>query len=171
MRKKRISYDKEKLKQVLHYIIHQCGHLENVGKTVLFKILYFSDFNYYELHEKPLTGESYRKITRGPAPTHFDSVAKELESAGKIRLEKRKYRGYPQQKFLCLAKPPMDLLSTVEKETLDKAISLLSALTASQVSALSHGDVPVKATKDGEIIDYELVFYRDPVFSVREYND
>jgi len=36
---------------------------------------------------------------------------------------------------------------------------------------LSHRDIPYKATKDGEIINYEKVFYRDPLFSVREYEE
>jgi hypothetical protein len=31
--------------------------------------------------------------------------------------------------------------------------------------------MPWKATNDGEVIDYELVFYREPPYSVRTYND
>ena len=59
------SLNSDKFKQVLHYVIHKTGSIENVGKTVLFKILYFTDFNYYEMFEEKLTGESYRKIPRG----------------------------------------------------------------------------------------------------------
>ncbi len=68
------GFNIEKFKQVLHYIIHQCGSLENVGKTVLFKILYFTDFDYYELYEEKLTGEPYRKLPLGPAPVHFEEA-------------------------------------------------------------------------------------------------
>ena len=68
-----IEFNNEKFKQVLHYIIHQCGSLENVGKTVLYKILYFTDFDYYELYEEKLTGESYRKLPLGPAPVHTNN--------------------------------------------------------------------------------------------------
>ncbi len=69
-----MAFNKKVFKQVLHYIIHKCGHLENVGKTVLYKILYFCDFDYYELNEESLTGESYVKFPRGPAPTHFSEI-------------------------------------------------------------------------------------------------
>jgi hypothetical protein len=31
--------------------------------------------------------------------------------------------------------------------------------------------MPWKATSDGEIIDYELAFYREPPFSVRNYEE
>jgi hypothetical protein len=43
-------------------------------------------------------------------------------------------------------------------------------MNATQVSAYSHLDIPLKVTEGKEMIDYELVFYRDPLTSVREYN-
>ncbi|MBQ9025776.1 MAG: DUF4065 domain-containing protein [Methanobrevibacter sp.] len=75
--------DLEKFKEVLHYIIHECDTKE---KIFLYNILYFSDFNYYELYEKSLTNESYRKLPRGPAPIHFDAALKELMDEGKINV-------------------------------------------------------------------------------------
>ena len=54
--------DYDKLEQVLHYIIHHVGGLPHVGKPVLYKLLYFCDFNYYEIYEEPLTGEQYYKL-------------------------------------------------------------------------------------------------------------
>ena len=46
----RISVPKlqvSKFKQVLLYILERCAGKPNVGETVLYKLLYFSDFNYY----------------------------------------------------------------------------------------------------------------------------
>ncbi|MDD4141558.1 MAG: hypothetical protein PHR20_02025 [Bacteroidales bacterium] len=43
---------------VLLYILERCSGKTNVGKTVLYKLLYFSDFNYYELafyRERPFS--------------------------------------------------------------------------------------------------------------------
>ncbi|MBC7614613.1 MAG: helix-turn-helix transcriptional regulator, partial [Pedobacter sp.] len=37
-----------KFKNVLLYILERCAGKPNVGETVLYKLLYFSDFNYYE---------------------------------------------------------------------------------------------------------------------------
>ncbi len=39
-----------KFKNVLLYILERCAGKPNVGETVLYKLLYFSDFNYYELY-------------------------------------------------------------------------------------------------------------------------
>ena len=166
-----LEFNKEKFEQVLHYIIHQCGSLENVGKTVLFKILYFTDFDYYELYEKKLTEESYRKLEHGPAPIHFEEAIKELEDEGKIERFAILNGKFEQQKFLSIQKPDMDLLNGREVQIIESDIGRYSHMNATQISAFSHGDLPYKATEDGDIIDYELVFYRDPFFSIREYED
>jgi uncharacterized phage-associated protein len=169
-----IEFSKAKFKQVLHYMSGRCGHLENVGKTVLFKILYFVDFDYYELNEDKLTGESYKKLDYGPAPIHFEEVIKELEEEGKIKQFTTMRGGHEQQKFISLEEPNIDLVSGKELKELkviEDDINRYSRMSATQISALSHRDIPYKATKDGEIINYEKVFYRDPLFSVREYEE
>jgi len=163
------SFNKEKFKQVLHFIIHLCGALENVGKTVLFKLLYFSDLDYYELHEEKLTGETYYKLQMGPAPSHFDDLAKELEEENKVNHFETEYGGYSQHKYISVTEPDISLLSATELQLIEKTIKKCESMNATQISAYSHMDMPYKATEEGEVIDYELVFYRDELFSVRVY--
>lgn len=164
-------FNKEKFKQVFHYLIHETGSLENVGKTVLFKIIYFIDFNFYEMFEEKLTGESYRKIRYGPAPVHFNEIIKELKEDKQVREFKKDYNGHAQQKYVSIVEPDISLLNAKELEFINKNTSVYSNFNATQISEYSHQDVPYTATDDKEIIDYELVFYRDPIFSVREYDD
>ena len=164
------SLNMEKYKQILHYIIDSVGARENIGKTTIYKILYFCDFDYYEKYEKPLTGESYRKINRGPAPCNFNRVVSRLKKEGAIKIKEANYRGYSQQKFISLKKP-QTTLSNPELELIDEAIRKLSNKNATQISNFSHKDLPYRATPDKKIIDYRLVFYRTPEFSVRTYPD
>ncbi|MGF1586459.1 MAG: hypothetical protein ACFCUM_14130 [Bacteroidales bacterium] len=42
---------------------------------------------------------------------------------------------------------------------------------ASAISNYSHKDMPWLATKEGNVINYELSFYRDVPFSVRNYEE
>jgi len=164
------TFNKEKFREVLHYIISRTGDEENVGKTVLFKILYFSDFDFYELNEKPITGEVYKKITHGPAPIHFDEVVEELIKDKKVEKITKSVKGFKDNlmKYISLVKPSLSLLNIDEKTQIDKIIQRLTAMDgARQVSSYSHGDMPWKATEDMEEIDYEFVFYRDGVYSVR----
>lgn len=163
------SFNHEKFKQILHYVISRSCHAPNVAKTVLYKILYFAEFDYYELHERKLTGERYFRLERGPAPSHFDDVLRELEGEGKVSQFKAQFHGYTQKKCISTKEPEITLLSAEELKHIDSTLAKYSNMTATQVSALSHIDLPWMATKPNGEIDYELVFYRDPQTSVREY--
>ncbi|MCK4428989.1 MAG: SocA family protein [Candidatus Aenigmarchaeota archaeon] len=164
------KFSEKKFTQVLHYIIHKCGAKENVGKMVLYKLLYFTDFDFYELNETPLTGETYTKIKYGPAPSHFDSAIKSLKGNRKIQEFRTRY-GYPQNKYISLENPDISLLSGEEVELINNVVEKLSNMVATQISEFSHKDMPFIATKEGKRIDYELVFYRDSITSVRKYED
>lgn len=166
-----LSYDPLKFKELLHYILHRCGNLENVGKTVVYKLLYFSDFDYYELHEKPITGESYVKLPYGPAPSHFNEVIADLIKENKVKQIDVDFRGKIQKKFLCVKQPLLLNLSAEEIQIAERVINKLSSMTATQITGYSHGDMPWKSAKDNERIDYEMVFYRDDIYMVREYDN
>ncbi|MDP3443205.1 MAG: DUF4065 domain-containing protein, partial [Ignavibacteria bacterium] len=60
-------------------------------------------------------------------------------------------------------------LRASEKDVIDKVIDQMSDWSASALSNYSHKDLPWLASKEGDVIDYELVFYRDAPFSVRNY--
>jgi uncharacterized phage-associated protein len=163
--------NKAKYKTILHYIIQECGSKPNFGKTVLWKLLYFTDFDFYELNEEKLTGENYRNIEYGPAPEHFNEIIRELKSEKKINELKEKAGIYDKQRYIALDKPDLKILSGNEKEVIDNVIKRYGSYNASQIEEIVHQDVPVKATEPKERIDYELVFYREPPFSVRPYEE
>ena len=163
------KFNREKFEAVVLYILRKCGGFANFGKTNLFKMLYFSDFDYYERYETHLTGESYARLARGPAPRHFRDVIKSMQNEGKVSLCKARYHNLPQQKFEANIEPDLALLDGNELETINNVIEKYQSMNATQISEHSHQDLPYKATEEGKTIDYELVFYRDPLFSVREY--
>jgi transcriptional regulator with XRE-family HTH domain len=161
----------EKFKQVLLYILSKVGGKPNVGQTVLYKLLYFIDFDYYEKFEEQLMGARYMKNTHGPSPVIFAKIISQLEDEGKIETIKSKYYKYEQTKYLVNPNEPIELssLSGEEIEHINWELGRLSDLTATQISALSHKDTPWLVAKEKEILDYEFVFYRPEETSVREY--
>ena len=54
----KINYNPEKFKAMIHYIIGRCEFKDNLGRSVLFKLLYFSDFDNYEIYEQSISGET-----------------------------------------------------------------------------------------------------------------
>ena len=160
-----------KFKNVLLYILERCAGKPNVGETVLYKLLYFSDFNYYELYEEHLTGAKYRKLPYGPVPQQLDTIISQMIEKGQLQRVKTEYHGYSQTRYLPLEKADLTDLKASEKETIDRVIEQMSDWSAAAISNYSHKDIPWLASKEGEEINYELAFYRDAPFSVRNYGD
>ena len=157
-----MMFNKEKFKSLLHYIIHVCTMKNNVGKSVIYKLLYFSDFNFFELYEESLTGESYRKLPHGPAPIHFDIAVKELINEGKIDVTAKNIPlGGVMYNYSSLKEPNITF-NEKEFSVVDEVIEDLSNMDANQISEYSQGDMPWRAADDNCIIDYAFVFYRNP---------
>ena len=160
-----------KFKNVLLYILEKCAGKPNVGETVLYKLLYFSDFNYYELYEEHLSGARYRKLPFGPVPRRFESIVNSMIEKGDLKKIKTEYFDKTQTRYIPLVKPDLTKFQASEKEVIDRVIEQMSDWSASGISNYSHNDMPWKASKEGEEISYELAFYRRPPYSVRAYKE
>mgnify|MGYP001129420114 CR=1 FL=1 len=160
----------EKFKEVLLYILNKVGSKPNVGETVIYKLLYFIDFNYYEKYEEQLIGASYIKNHFGPTPIEFEKIVRKMIKDGEIEKIKSSFFDFPQTKYLPVRKYNLDKLNGNEIEIIEDILKRLSDMNASQISEHSHNDVPWLTTEDGEIIEYESVFYRTSPYSVREYS-
>ncbi len=161
----------EKFKEVLLYVLEKIGAKPNIGESVLYKILYFIDFNYYEKYEEQLMGATYIRNHYGPTPIEFAKIVSEMEQNKEIEKIETNYFKYPQTKYLPRREPRLNLLSAQETALIDEAINRLGSMTAKEISDYSHNDVPWMTAKEGKPIDYEAVFYRTPEYSVRTYDD
>ncbi|MBK8371993.1 MAG: DUF4065 domain-containing protein [Saprospiraceae bacterium] len=160
-----------KFKNVLLYILERCAGKPNVGETVLYKLLYFSDFNYYELYEEHLTGATYRKLPYGPVPQKLDIIIGQMVKKGQLQKVNTEHHGYRQTRYLPLEKADLTELRASEKEIIDRVIEQMSDWSASMISDYSHKDLPWEVTDEGKDISYELAFYRELPYSVRVYID
>lgn len=158
----------EKFKEVLLYILNKVGSRPNVGETVIYKLLYFIDFDFYEKYEEQLVGATYVRNKYGPTPVEFEKIVAQMVDREVVKV-KSSYFNFPQTKYLPLRKPDLTKLKANEVEVIDNVLSKLSDMNASQIRDYSHEDVPWLTTEDGEIIQYESVFYRVAPYSVREY--
>jgi len=163
--------DIEKFKQVLLYVLEKVGAKPNVGLTVLYKLFYFIDFDYYEKYEEQLMGLTYIKNTHGPTPREFIRVVEEMKNSGELVEVKSKYFAHEQKKFLPKQSANLSLLSAQELDMINDVLRRYSDKSATQLSQMTHRDTPWSATHDGKNIDYELAFYRPDEFSVRDYGE
>lgn len=156
----------EKFKEVLLYILTKVGSRPNIGETVLYKLLYFIDFDFYEKHEEQLIGATYIKNNYGPTPAEFVKIVKQMEGKEVVKV-KGEYFKYPQTKYIPIKEPDLTKLKAHEIDIIDDVLNRFSHMNANQISEYSHNDVPWLVTGDGGIINYETVFYRTQPYSVR----
>lgn len=160
-----------KFKEVLLYILNKVGSKSNIGETVIYKLLYFIDFDFYEKYEEQLIGATYMKNKYGPTPVEFKKIVDKMSKDKEIEKVKSNFFAYPQTKYLPLRKPDLSKLKANEIEVIDDVLNKLSDMTAAQISAYSHNDVPWLTTEDRKVIEYESVFYRTSPYSLREYGE
>jgi len=160
----------EKFREVLLYILNKIGSKSNIGETVIYKLLYFIDFDFYEKYEEQLIGATYVKNNYGPTPAEFTEIVNKMIEEREIEKVKSEYFTYPQIKYLPLRRPDLSKLKANEVEVIDQVLDKLSDMNAAQISEYSHNDVPWLITEDKEPIEYEAVFYRKSPYSVREYS-
>ena len=157
-----------KFREVFLYILNKVGAKPNIDESVLQKMLYFIDFDYYEQHEEQLIGATYIKDKYGPTPVEFVKVVDEMiydEDLDRVRLR----HSYEQTKYLPLRRADLSNLNANEISTINKVLEKLSDMNAKQIAEYSHNDIPWLATDYKEKINYEAVFYRTPPYSVRQY--
>ncbi|HBH46168.1 MAG: repressor protein [Candidatus Jacksonbacteria bacterium RIFOXYC2_FULL_44_29] len=161
----------EKFREVVLYILSKVGGKPNVGEAVIYKLLYFIDFDFYEKFEEQLVGATYIKNHYGPTPVEFKAIVGDMIRNGEIMKVEGKYFNYPQRKYLPIRRPNLDVLSGREIEHIDAVLARLSDKNAKEMENYSHEDIPWKTAENGKPLSYESVFYRDERYSVRNYED
>lgn len=170
---KKIAFNPEKFKQLFLYILQKCGGKPNVGETVLYKLLYFCDFDFFELYEKPLAGMRYKRLQYGPVPDQgtFNPIINEMMKDGLIVRATRPYAGDTiQTKYINFVEADVSSFSPEEIEIINKVVNRLSDMSARQIEDHVHSDYPWKSHKDGEEIAYASVFNRTGEFAQRDYD-
>lgn len=170
---KDISFNPKKLHQLILYILSKCGGKPNFGETVLYKLLYFMDFDSYELIGTPITGMNYVHQKFGPIPQlkQYKPIIKNMAENKEIKIFNQDYYGMSQRRYVALKNYSVDSFSSREKELIDNTIRKLSDMGAREIEEYAHGDVPWQSTKDNEIIPYNLAMYRKLPYAKRDYDE
>lgn len=168
---KGIKFESEKLRELILYILSKCGGKPNFGETVLYKLLYFIDFDAYETMGETITGMNYIHQKFGPIPQlrQYQPVIQTMRDNQEIKVFNQDYYGKIQKRYIALKDYKIDKFSVKEKELIDRALTRLSGMSARQVEEYVHGDAPWRSTKNNEIIPYDLVIYRKLPYAQCDY--
>ena len=136
-----------KFKEVLLYVLNKVGSKPNIGETVLYKLLYFIDFDFYEKYEERLIGASYIKNHYGPTPAEFKEI---IDDIGGGVLDVIKEPIYELVSTITDQFPLDELLPTEELSEFERA-RLWHAEVESKIGALQSGNGLVRCRDRGDV--------------------
>ena len=74
-------------------------------------------------------------------------------------------------RYRSLKDPDISCLNKNEISVINDTINKISSMNATEISEYSHGDMPWRVAENEKELDYEFVFYRNPEYVVREYDE
>ncbi len=133
-----------------------------LGKLKMMKLLYFLDFDYFEKYGKSITGDEYLRFENGPVPRMAEKILKEMNGKD-IKISKKKigFGYYYQQLIEALKEFDISVFSKEELLMMEETANKWEKFSGSEMKTTSHGEAPWIATKPNNIIDYNLVYYRN----------
>ena len=161
----------DKLRSLILFILEKCGGKPNLGETVLYKLLYFIDFEATEVLGHPMTGMPYVRLQYGPVPRkkEYEQVLRIMIEQEELKIISHEYYGHQQKRYVNLCEPDSKIFSKAEEEIINRNLMQLSDMKAAEIAHYVHGDIPWKKTTDGDVIDYNLAFQRELPYSRFDY--
>ncbi|MCK4473785.1 SocA family protein [Candidatus Parcubacteria bacterium] len=162
-----MAINKKKYEQVIIYL---CSKLKGEvrGKKKLAKLLYYSDFDFFEKFQKSITGDVYNAYPKGPLPAMLNKITSEMIKKHSLKMNSVKEWGEeyaPTEVYKCSAEPDLSVFNKDELKMLDRIVRRYGSLNGEQLAELSHAEAPYTATEPYEEIPYEFTYYRGTDFS------
>lgn len=153
-----------RLRELILYISEKCAGDRTFGATKLNKILFHSDFRSFERFGRPITGEIYRCLERGPAPAAMFPVRREMVAEGILLVQHMDYGGQDQHRPIPLRPADLQWFSGRDIALVGEVIEELWGKTATVVSSESH-TVQWRTCRLGKDIPYQAAYLSDEPFT------
>lgn len=146
-----MTAEPERLCELALLVAELCGDDPTYGATRLNKALFLSDHLHYKRHGAAISGATYERLPRAPAPRGILAALDALVAAGDARIDQRDHLGHVQRRLIPLRPSRRDTFTATEL-----------ALTAQVCDALrghSHASVlGWQLAEEREEIPYPTAF-------------
>ena len=151
-------------------------------RDTLHKLCYLVDSTFYQKYEISMTGESYVHTSKGPVPIHFDDSLDELITDDRVsvndngiitpcetaELSENSMREcltppttMDESEFGHLAYHVLPMPTPYEREVISEITSRYSRTDPKMLEVVVKSDPAWKLSSEGQLMDYEYVFYRE----------
>jgi Protein of unknown function (DUF4065) len=150
-----MSFNREKFKALVSYIVWKTGDVHGFGLTKLNKVLWFSDVRSYEAYGKSITGESYVRQPYGPVSQHAEEVINELIAENSIQKCSESFFQHQVKGLTANQRPDTSQFDADELGLIDWWIRHIGEdHTAVSISEMSH-DYGWKIVPNGYSLPYK----------------
>ncbi len=126
------------------------------------KLLYYLDFDHFEKYGESVTRDEYLRFENGPVPRMAEKIIKQM-SGKEIKITRRKIReGMNDQMHIeAITDFDINVFTKEELVMLEEVAAKWDKFTGTEMKMATHGEAPWISTKPNEVIDYNLVYYRN----------
>lgn len=146
----------EKYTNALLFFVAECGN-EKLGITKLNKLFYYLDFISYRDRGKTVTGETYKRLPKGPfADSLEEKILKPAQEKKLIERKEDKSEKYGlRNRFQTLKSYDPQVFDEYERELLRYLCSTFHDWSTDQMIAQTHSEAPWVFSKPSKALDYK----------------
>jgi len=144
-------FDADKGLEVLLYVSNR---IKNKNIYWLLKAPYFADKHHLEIAGRPICGDHYIAMDKGPVPSGLYDIVKDVRDNRRISpfvAKAKKAFEVQGTRFIARRDANLEYLSKSDIESLDKAIAEIGHLSFAALKAKSHGPEFKQADENDEI--------------------
>ena len=157
-------FDRDKFRDLMLYLAHECRDADYFGSTKLCKLLYYCDFSAFLRNGRPITGADYVKQAHGPMPARFYEIRNELVSDRQATVESRTVYHHTQDRLVPAFQDASELELRLaqdadEMKSIKETLTVMKDMTAAEASEYSHGELGWIVAQIGDTIPYESAYF------------
>lgn len=127
----------EKIKNLILYFSSNKKIVE-LGKTKLYKLIFFVDSHAYRQYGHTITGDKYLKFPMGPVPFSVSSILQEMELSSEIKISEVLKGNYFMTIYSPLVRPNLNVFSEEEKLIINNVVEKYGNMSRQELINLSH---------------------------------
>ena len=154
----KFKLDPEKIVNAVAFFASKC---DGATKMKICKLLYFADKEHLLRYGRPITGDSYVRMTYGPTPSAGLNLMRGMASSRLTVLFQSKIAVHAND-VRALSSPDLSVFSKSDLRVMQEVCEKYGRLNASQLSRASHKEPSWKKTPENKLIAFELLFEGRP---------
>ena len=132
-----MAADLAKLKNLILHIGAN-PHVQNLGETKLWKLIYFIDATALRETGRTITGSEFIRYEHGPVPSRGEKSLKQLSRDGSIEIVQEQQPSYRINRVVVTNPPGEAIFSAEELQVIGRVCRAFGSKTAGYLSELSH---------------------------------